>query len=233
MLRLRFDQHGVVLLTTMSALLVLSALAAAVMLSSSTEARIAAAFRAGVEGRHAADAAAERTLVDLAGTADWSAALSGLARSSFTDGPPSGTRTLPGGGRVDLDAVRNLANCGHAGPCSDAELDAVTAARPWGSNNPRWQIFAYGPLAEMSAQSRFRSRFYVVVLIGDDPGEVDGNPAQDALDEADRGHGIVLVRAEAFGPGSARRAVELTVAKALAGTPGARGVRVLTWKGVE
>lgn len=226
-------EDGVALLTTVAVLLVVSAVSAALLLSSSTDARIASAFQAGLEGRHAADAAAERALLDLAGTPDWSAALDGSVRSPFVDGPPSGARSLGQGARVDLDQIRNLNNCGHAGACTDAELDAVTAERPWGSNNPRWQLFAYGQLAQMSTLSRTRDGFYVVVLVADDAGETDGQPAQDAASAADPGHGIIVLRAEAFGPTGARHAVELTVERRVLGSPGTGTVRVLAWKRVD
>jgi len=220
------------LLTVMALLLVVSTLGAAVLLSSSTESRIAFFFRTGLEARHAADAAAERALLDLIAEPDWSLVLSGAVRSRFVDGLPSGPRSPGYGVQLVLDEVRNLVNCGHAVICSDAELDAVTAARPWGANNPRWQLYAYAPLA-LLLPSGVESRSYAVVLVGDDPAETDGNPLRDAAGVTDPGHGIVLVRAEAFGPGGARRAVELTVARVMRGSPAGPAVRILGWRTVS
>jgi len=65
------------------------------------------------------------------------------------DGPPSGTRTLPDGSTIDLTQALNVANCDHVAPCTAAEMDANTGMRPWASNNPRWQLYAYGKLTDM------------------------------------------------------------------------------------
>jgi hypothetical protein len=225
------DEDGIALMTMISLLLVLSVLSAALLLSSSTEARIAASFQAGLEGRHAADAAAERALVDLASTADWNGALDGSVRSSFIDGPASGPRSFAGR-QFDLDEERHLLNCGRRAACTDAELDAVTAERPWGSNNPRWQLYAHGPLARLSTRGS-TSRLYIAVWVADDPSETDGSPARDAAGPADPGHGVVLVRAEAFGPGGSRRAVLLRVTRDAGGGAGRPSpVRVVSWRRV-
>ncbi|HIE95078.1 MAG TPA: hypothetical protein EYQ83_20260 [Acidobacteria bacterium] len=48
---------------------------------------------------------------------------------------------------------------------------------------------------------------YVVVWVGDDPGETDGDPAAD-------GNGRVLVHAEGFGEGGNRRTVEASAVRA-------------------
>jgi len=189
-------------------------------------------FGVGLEGRYAAGAAAERALIDLGASADWTAVLDGSSRSTFNDGAPSGTRRLPDNSTIDLDAVRNWANCAHASACSDTELAAVTAERPWGANNPRWQLFAYGLLSEITAPS-IVSPFYVIVLVADDPSEQDGNPLRDAVDPMDPGAGVIQVRGEAFGPRGAHRVVALTVARAVTGVAGPATLRVISWRALS
>jgi hypothetical protein len=212
-------------------LVVIAALSAALMLWTMTESQVARGFGLGVEGRYAAGAAAERALIDLGASIDWNAVLDGSVRSTFTDGAPTGTRRLADNTTIDLDAVRNVANCAHDWPCSDGELVAVTSERPWGLNNPRWQLFAYGPLSQVvSSDSRSPSSFYIVALVADDPSERDSNPLRDAVDPADPGAGMIQIRGEAFGPRGSHRAVAVTVARAIAGGAGPATVRVVSWR---
>ena len=196
-----------------------------------TEAQIARGFGLGVEGRYAAGAAAERALIDLAAVPDWSGVLDGSVRSRFTDGAPAGTRRLSDA-TLDLEAVRNQANCGHAWTCSDSEIAAVTSERPWGPNNPRWQLFAYGSLGEVVSPAS-TSPFYIVALVADDPSERDGNPFHDAVDPAEPGAGMIQIRGEAFGPRGSHRAVALTVARVGGAAGGPAALRVISWRGGE
>jgi hypothetical protein len=221
---------GMALLVAMAILLVMAALSSALVLWTMTEAQIAKSFGLGVEGRYAAAAAAERALIDLAAPADWNAVLNGSRRSTFTDGAPGGTRRLSDGTTIDLDAVRNLANCSHAWPCSEAELVAISSERPWGANNPRWQLFAYGPVSEL-VSPRSTSPFYLVALVADDPSERDADPLRDDVDPAEPGAGIIQVRGEAFGPRGAHRAVALTVARSGASGAAAAALRLISWRG--
>jgi hypothetical protein len=221
---------GIALLIALAILVVISALSSAIVLWTMTEAQIAGGFGLGVEGRYAAGAAAERALIDLAAATDWNGVLDGSVRSTFTDGAPAGTRHLSDA-MLDLEAVRNQANCGHAWTCSDSEMAAVTSERPWGPNNPRWQLFAYGPLAAVLVPAS-TSPFYIVALVADDPSETDGNPLHDAVDPRDPGSGMIQVRGEAFGPRGSHRAVALTVARGGgAATGGPVALRVISWRG--
>jgi hypothetical protein len=224
--------EGIALLVTLAILVVTSALSSALILWTMTEAQIARGFGLGVEGRYAAAAAAERALVDLAAATDWNAVLDGSARSRFTDGAPAGTRGVAGETTIDLEAVRNAANCAHPWPCSETELAAVTSERPWGTNNPRWQLFAYGRLGDVVASSS-DSPFYIIALVADDPSERDGNPLRDADDPADPGAGVIQIRGEAFGPRGSHRAVALTVARVASGAAGSAALRVISWRAVS
>ena len=73
--------------------------------------------------------------------------------------------------------------------------------------------------------------FYLAVLVADDPAETDGNPLADGPGP---GFGVVMLRAEAFGPGGTHAAVEQTLARVgadeLTDIPDLHGVRVVSWR---
>jgi hypothetical protein len=207
-------------------MLLMSALGAALVVTTSSDSLIAGNFRTGIEGRYAADAALERTLDELAALPDWNPLLGGLVQSPFVDGPPAGRRTLDDGTTIDLDRVLHMANCRKTSPCSATDRTAVTSARPWGANNPNWQLFAFGPLKDLMSGA-IKSNQYVVVLVADDPSENDDDPLRDGSDETNPGAGVVVLRAEAFGPRGSHQVVEVTVMRASEGPP---GIRVVSWR---
>lgn len=180
---------------------------------------------------YAADAGIELVAHDLARAADWDLVLSGGVPASFTDGAAGGVRGIPGGGSVDLTAATNLLNCGRAAACTVAQMDANSRERPWGANNPRWQLFAYGPFDELAGFER-PTPCYLAVWVADDGREQDGDPLSDGADQTQPGHGIVRVRAEVYGPRGSRRAVEAELARfCLPGAGGCRpGIRVQSWQ---
>ena len=210
-------EEGMALIVAMMIMLLLSALGAALIMTTTSETVISGNFRNGEEGLYAADAAIERAMGDLLTVTDWNSLLDPLTitRSAFVDGAPSGTRTLPDGSTIDLAEVINVANCGHVAACSAAELvDTSKPGRPWGPNNPVWNLYAYGKLSDMMPTGTINSPFYVVVLVADDPGENDGKPLVDGTDgTVNPGTGVVSLRAEAFGPRGAHKVIEITVAR--------------------
>ncbi len=214
-------ERGVALIVALLAMLVMVALGAALMLAAATESRITRNFRNDIEAFYAADAVLERAVDELRAVGDWNLLLSGAARSAFVDGEPRGTRVLADGKTIDLAEVLNDANCRKVGGCSAAAMDAITAERPWGANNPRWQPFAWGYLNDLVPTVTVKSRFYALVMVADDPSECDDNPLVDggavvscpASAKANPGAGVIAVRAEAFGPFGSHRAVELTLAQ--------------------
>jgi Tfp pilus assembly protein PilX len=227
----RTCEDGIALIVALLATLVLSALGLSLMIMASTETLIAGNYRDGVEAFHAADAGLERAIPELAASPDWSAVLgsSGGVRSatpsSFSDATLAAL--LADGRTMDLVTRTNLLNCPHvfppaATPCTAAQMDHAAGERPWGSNNPRWRLYANGRLSALAAA--IDSPFYVAVWVADDPAENDADPARDGVDTSNPGTGIVQVRSEAFGPGGSRRAVEATVARA--GT----GLRIISWR---
>jgi hypothetical protein len=219
---------GIAMMMAMFITLLMSTLGIALVLATSTEGLIASNFRDQAEGVYAAEAALERALDDLAVSNDWNAVLAGVTPSTFLDGAPTGARTLADGSAIDLVHVVNLADCGRIQPCTDADMDAVTSARPWGPNNPRWQLYAYGRVRDLLPNESIDSPYYVTVMVGDDPSEIDARPLEDGAGTS--GAGVVTLRAEAFGPRAAHRSVEMTVARPAAGQP---GLRVLSWREVR
>jgi hypothetical protein len=192
-------------------------------------------LRGSVAMLYAADAAIELAARDLAMLDDWSLALAGASRSNFVDGPEGGLRTIPGGGVVDLTAATNLLNCGKDTPCTAAQMDANTKERPWGANNARWQLYAYGPFAGIAQLAR-PAPCYLAVWVADDSREEDADPLTDGEAEGTPGHGVVRLRAEAYGPMGGRRAIEAElVRQCLPAGPGGCRLRnrVQSWQEVR
>jgi hypothetical protein len=210
--RLR-DEGGVALILSLLCMLLLTALGMALSLTTMTEKRIASNYRDGVETIYAADASIERVMQDLLTVADWNKILDGSTTSSFVDGAP-GTRTLPDGSSFDLVQATAMVRCGKTS-CSDADMNTSTEERPWGTNNPRWQLYAYGPATDLIETATLNSHVYVVVWIGDDPAETDGLPLidGDTGGGANPGKGVVSMLAYAYGPTGVRRVIEATVAR--------------------
>jgi len=213
-------EKGAAMILALMAMLVMSALGAALLVAAATESRIARNFRNSTEAFYAADAAIEYSVGELQSTADWTALLAGIARSSFADGSPHGRRRLADGTAIDLDRLVNIANCGRFTACPDSAMDAVTPERPWGANNQRWQLFAWGPLGGVMPGA-IASSFYVVVLVADDPSECDDNPMIDGGpmvscppgSAANPGAGVLTLRGEAFGPFGSHKVIQVTVAR--------------------
>ena len=217
-------ERGVALVITLLVMVLLSAIGLAVTLISSTERQVAAAHRRAVETFYLADAMLARVVYDLAGIADWSRVLDGTASSAMVD-TAAGTRRLPDGAPLDLPSMTGVVTCGRPA-CTPADMDATTAVRPWGPNNPRWRLFAYGPATALGPPGAIDPSFYVLAWVGDDPLETDGDPLRDggAAGGPNRGSGRILVLVHAIGPGGARQALTATVAREGA------GVRVVAWR---
>jgi hypothetical protein len=181
---------------------------------------------------NAADAGLELAAHDLA-RANWPAVLAGSEQASFSDGDPATVRGIPGGGAVNLLAETNTLNCGRTTACTAAQMNEVTDDRPWGVNNPRWRLYAYGALENLPALMR-PTPCYLAVWVADDVAEVDGDPL---VDGEVRGRGVLRARAVAFGALGSRRAVEAELARVCFGVPGEEicqpGIRVQSWQEVR
>jgi hypothetical protein len=134
-------------------------------------------------------------------------------RSGYIDGSPTGSRTLPDGSTIDLGEATNMVNCGKVATCSDTEMDANTEDRVWGLNNPRWSLYAYGPLNQIVPTSTVNSSMYVIVWVGDDQSENDDDPNMDGNAQTNPGSGVLAMHVEAYGPAGTRKVLEVTVAK--------------------
>jgi hypothetical protein len=126
---------------------------------------------------------------------------------------------------LDLQQATDYVNCGRL-PCSSVDLQAITASRPWGANNPAWQLYAYGLLADVSPGGGVESTNYIVVWVADDPLETDGQPLIDGDTSVgpNPGAGLLQVLVHAYGPGGTRRVIEATVRR------GDSRNRVLSWR---
>ena len=223
------DEQGIALIMALMATTLMLALGIGLMLTTMTEGKIASNYRDGTEALYAADAAVERVMQDILTVADWNAMINPdntLATSAFIDGA-AGPRTLSDNTVLDLVQATNLVNCGKVDVCNAADLAAITAERPWGENNPRWKLYAHGPMTDMlptDGTGGINSPFYVVVWVADDPAENDNNPSRDGDPPAtgcdvaevtcvNQGRGVIAMLAHAYGPGGAHRAVEVTLAR--------------------
>lgn len=191
--RLR-DQRGTALIIALMAMMLLTALGAAVVMVSSTETHISSNYRTSQEALYAADAAVERVVEDLLMIPRWNDILSGASQSAFVDGAAGVSKTLPGGGTIRLTS---------ATAALQSDTDTLNL---WGPNNPQWKLFAWGPLSNMLPNNQIDSSMYVAVWVADDPAETDANPLTD-------GNGTLTLHAEAIGPSGTRKVVEVTVAR--------------------
>jgi len=207
-------EDGIAMVIAMMAMLLMTALGVALVLTTSSETMIAGNFRNGQEALYAADAVVERAMDDVLTVPDWNKLLDGSTQSAFVDGAPSGQRTLLDGSTIDLTQALNMANCQKVTTCSAADLTAITSERPWGANNPVWQLYAYQRLDAMIPTGSINSNYYVMVMIADDPSENDNDPLHDgASPSTNPGSCVLAMRAEAFGPHGSHKVIELTVAR--------------------
>ncbi|HTM05119.1 MAG TPA: PilX N-terminal domain-containing pilus assembly protein [Vicinamibacterales bacterium] len=238
------EEQGAALLVVLMLMALMMALSLALILVTMAEERIAHNYRRGSEVLYAADAAMELLLPEIVTVPNWDDLLSGAIRSSFVDGPPSGRRELPDGNTIDLTQATNLVRCGK-NTCSAADLTASVEGRPWGPNNPWWQLYAYGPLSGMLPASAMDLTAYVIVWVADDPAESDDDPLRDGLPPAgcdlendstcaagNAGRGAIAMLAQAFGPDGTRRTTEVIVGRQRpGGEPGGPArVRLLSWQ---
>jgi Tfp pilus assembly protein PilX len=192
------DETGTALIIALMAMMLLTAFGAMVVMVTNTETRIASNHSNAQEALYAADAAVERIMQDLLMIPRWNDILAGAAKSAFADGGMTGAKTTFGAGAVTL--------CCTATSLTGQLQAATDSADIWGPNNPQWQLFAWGHLMQLLPDASLDSSMYVAVWIADDPAETDDNPQADS-------NGTLMLRAEAFGPGSTRKAIEVTVAR--------------------
>jgi PilX N-terminal len=219
----RDRERGIALIVALMAMALMTALGMALMLVSQTETLITANYRDSLEGGYVADAGIERVMDDVLTVPDWNTVLSSpdgirsTVTSGFIDTDPSAPITLPDGRTVDLAKATYMINCGKTTACSDADMSTSTVDRPWGNNNPRFHLYAWGPVNDLIPTGTVNSPYYVAIWVADDATENDDNPAKDG-DPAvaggnNPGAGVLTLRAEAFGPGGSHHIIEATISK--------------------
>lgn len=226
------SQRGIALILVILVTAFLSALGMGLALAVFMDRLATGNMSGSVAMLYAADGGIEIAAHELAQVADWSPVLSGAQQSHVNDGPPSGVRALPGGGVVDLAAATNLLNCGKTTTCTIAQMNATSSDRPYGANNPRWRLFAYGPMQQFGQLAR-PPACYLAVWLGDDGHEQDGDPLVDEPLPDQPGYGIVRVHAETYGFGGVRRAIEAELSKICPSGGGGGcqpGIRVQSWQ---
>jgi hypothetical protein len=204
------NEGGAALLTVIAAVVLMLALASALVLTSRVETQIAAASKEDALLLSAADVAASVALLDLRAT-DWDTVLGGGVTSGFTDGPLVGLRVLDDGTTLDLDRETADLQCGRPDGCSDADVAAVGDERPWGPRNPRWRLFASGPMAMLAPGVSLPPQVYLVAWVADDPSDADDDPFRDGDGADNPGRQVLMVVGRAYGVGGARRTVQLVV----------------------
>ena len=218
------SERGVALIIALLAMLLMTALGMALMLVSETESMIGSNYRDSVEASYVADAGIERVMDDVLTIPDWNTLLtspdgvtSGVT-SGFHDASPSSPITLPDGRTLNLAKATNMINCAKTTACSDSDMNTSTLDRPWGNNNPRFRLYAWGPVNELIPTDTVNSPYYVAVWIADDSTENDNNPSKDGDPPvngatSNLGAGVLTLRAESFGPAGAHHMIEATIAK--------------------
>ena len=212
------SEDGAALAIVLMAMTLVMALGGGVLMVAVTEVRIAAHYRDGLEALHAADAMVERVRAELRAAADAEAVLTGDFPSALRDGAPGGERRI-GDATINLTELTNIERCNSVAPCSPAALDAVTAERPWGRDNPRWRLYSYGWMSTVTGTAAGQP-LYLVAWVADDPYENDGDPLRDG---SGAGRGRLALRVRAYGGHGARRDLDVI----LAGVP--RNPRVIRW----
>ena len=171
------NEQGTALIIALMAMMLLTALAAAVVMVSSTEVKIAGNYNNAQETLYAADAAVERVVQDLLLVPRWNDILAGTVQSALIDGSAAAVKSVPGGGSIRL--------CCDAASATGQLQAATDALNQWGTNNPKWKLFAYAPLKNML------------------PDVAMDSPT----------NGTLTLHAEAFGPTGTHKVIEVTVAR--------------------
>lgn len=195
-------ETGAALLIAILTTVLLAAIGACLVYVSTTETLISAAFRHAEETASAADAAFERALLDLDLLTDWSVVLlppPANVVSSFVDGRQQ--VVAPDGRRLDLAQLTAQ---------RQRESDAAYGAQSFGPDSPQWRLYAHAPLDAVLPSGAVAQPAYLIVWVADDGWDGDGNPSLDS-------NARILVHAEAYGSGAARRALEASVGRTTGG----------------
>ena len=206
-------ERGTALITALLVSVLLGGIAAVIASVTITETLIAGAHRHAQESAYAADAAIERALLDLSAIPNWTMVLlppPAHLESTFADGlarPKS-----PDGRQLDLASL-TLAR--------QRDSDARAGAAVFGADAPQWRLFAHSALSTILPAGAPAQPAYVLVWVADDGLDGDGDPTTDA-------NRRLLLFADAYGAGGARRSVEAAVRRSGDGV-----LHVLAWLGAS
>lgn len=164
--------NGAALLIALMAMMLMTVLATALMLTTITETKIASNYGVGIEVFYAADAGIERVIDDLRTIPDWRGLAAKAVTSTFVDGPPGGARMLWDGTTLDLGEETRIVQEG---------------------DSPPWRLFAYGAVGGLLPPGRLTSRAYVVVWVADPP-KAPLRPDEEALGLLAQAYGPQRVR---------------------------------------
>jgi type IV pilus assembly PilX-like protein len=227
------SERGIALVITLLALAFLGALGVALVLTTATDRLTSGNEADTTDALDAAEAAIELAARELALIDDWNDILSGVRQSRLIDGLPTGVRTFAAGS-LDLTVLTSQITCSRPVPCTDLRIRTSTAERPWGDNNPRWQPFLYGPLANFTDVPDAFPGVYIIVWIGDDAREIDGNPLVDSGGSGQEGRFVVRAHAEAFTRAGSRRSIDADMVRPCELLSGemvcSSGIRVQSWR---
>jgi hypothetical protein len=169
-----------------------------------TETAVSANHRRAVVALYAAEAGLEWVTHELGAVTDWSDVLRGRVRSGVWSA--TAQHRLPGGASLDLGQVTDDLN----------DRFQVGGSHP---SPRRWRLFLHGPFDALVPTPSPGGMLVVVVWVSDDLDDVDADPMTDT-------NGAVLIRAAAFGPSLAQRAIEATVLRHDEGRVGLASWRV-------
>lgn len=194
-------ERGAAVLIALLAMLLLAGLASAVVTVTRTETLISTSHRRAQEALYAADAALQRTLLDLASMPDWTPLL--------IDPPANVTSTFDDARPVNVA----VATAGR-----QRESDLVYPPAFYGGNTPIWRLFAHSSLGGLLPAGTLAQPADILVFVADDGEDGDGNARADSNER-------LLIVAEGRGTAGGRRQIEALVARTAAGT-----VNILAWK---
>lgn len=221
-LRTTRADDGMAVAVSLLAMALLLAVAIGLVALADEDRVLGANYRGGVETLYAADAAAERALLDLRPLETWDAVLAGIQASTFSESPPP----LWPAAHLAASIQDLTAQLQH-------ETNVAFGSRP---DTPSWQLFLHGSFASLVGDAP-EAWPYLIAWVADDVADGDGDPKRDA-------NGVVLLRAGAWGYRGARRVVEMVLARSeryglrppmVSGPegPAETAVRVQSWREVQ
>jgi len=205
-------ERGAAVVIALLLTIVLALLGAGLLTLANTESLIAASYRHGQEAAYGAEAALERALTDLSAMADWTGVLAAPPAnlmSTFDDRLAS-VRLLDG----------RVISLGALTAERQRDSDALAGPAVYGADSPRWRLFAHAPIQDLDPAPASGTPLYLIVWVGDDGADGDGDPAVDA-------NGRIQVHAEAFGAAGARRAAAALIERSENGV-----IRMISWRRV-